>query len=95
MKIKRDRYLERLVALKHNGLVKVITGIRRCGTGSCRRWQTKTESCMWGSCLSFWMSRYYWEADRMTPWDDAKLYKTYKLTREEIAFTELMIKPMA
>lgn len=31
MKIKRDRYLERLVALKHNGLVKVITGIRRCG----------------------------------------------------------------
>ena len=31
MKIRRDRYLERLVSLKHNGLVKVITGIRRCG----------------------------------------------------------------
>lgn len=31
MKIKRDSYLDRLVALKHNGLVKVITGIRRCG----------------------------------------------------------------
>lgn len=31
MKIRRDLYLNRLVALKHNGLVKVITGIRRCG----------------------------------------------------------------
>ena len=28
------------------------------------------------------------------PWDDAKLYKKYKLTREEIAFIEPMIKPM-
>lgn len=28
------------------------------------------------------------------PWDDAKLYKKYKLTREEIAFIESMIKPM-
>ena len=27
-------------------------------------------------------------------WDDAKLYKKYKLTREEIAFIESMIKPM-
>ena len=28
------------------------------------------------------------------PWDDAKLYKKYKLTREEIAFIESMIKSM-
>lgn len=29
--IKRDKYLEKLIAKKENGLVKVITGIRRCG----------------------------------------------------------------
>lgn len=29
--IKRDKYLENLIAKKENGLVKVITGIRRCG----------------------------------------------------------------
>ena len=29
--IKRDKYLEKLIAKKQNGLVKVITGIRRCG----------------------------------------------------------------
>ena len=32
--------------------------------------------------------------DFSEPWDDAKLYKKYKLTREEIAFIESMIKPM-
>ena len=31
MEIKRDLYLNRLIKRKHNGLVKVITGIRRCG----------------------------------------------------------------
>ena len=31
MEIKRDRYLNRLVASMWNGQVKVITGIRRCG----------------------------------------------------------------
>lgn len=31
MEIKRDRYLERLISHKHNGLIKVITGVRRCG----------------------------------------------------------------
>ncbi|MBR2081491.1 MAG: ATP-binding protein [Elusimicrobiaceae bacterium] len=31
MEIKRDIYLQRLIARKHNGLIKVITGIRRCG----------------------------------------------------------------
>ena len=31
MEIRRDRYLERLIAHKGNGLVKIVTGIRRCG----------------------------------------------------------------
>lgn len=31
MEIKRDFYLNKLISRKHNGLVKVITGIRRCG----------------------------------------------------------------
>ena len=31
MTIKRDHYLNQLVVLRGNGLVKVITGIRRCG----------------------------------------------------------------
>ncbi|MCF0238237.1 MAG: ATP-binding protein [Sphaerochaetaceae bacterium] len=31
MKIKRDIYLNKLIRKRHNGLIKVITGIRRCG----------------------------------------------------------------
>lgn len=31
MIIKRDRYLQKLIAKKDNGLIKVVTGIRRCG----------------------------------------------------------------
>ena len=31
MEIKRDFYLNKLIKRKHNGLIKVITGIRRCG----------------------------------------------------------------
>ena len=31
MEIRRDRYLERLIAHKGNGCVKIVTGIRRCG----------------------------------------------------------------
>lgn len=31
MLIKRDTYLNRLIQRKHNGMIKVITGIRRCG----------------------------------------------------------------
>ena len=31
MAIRRDDYLEEIKAVMHNGLVKVITGIRRCG----------------------------------------------------------------
>ena len=31
MEIKRDIHLERLIRSKHNGMIKVVTGIRRCG----------------------------------------------------------------
>lgn len=31
MEIKRDKYLKQLIEKRHNGLIKVITGIRRCG----------------------------------------------------------------
>ena len=31
MEIKRDLYLKRLIASRHNGLIKVVTGIRRSG----------------------------------------------------------------
>ena len=31
MVIKRDRYLKQLIESRHNGLIKVVTGIRRCG----------------------------------------------------------------
>lgn len=31
MEIKRDYYLQKLIAKKHNRLIKVITGMRRCG----------------------------------------------------------------
>ena len=31
MEIKRDTYLDKLISKKHNGMIKVITGIRRCG----------------------------------------------------------------
>lgn len=31
MEIRRDRYLNRIIDRMHNGMVKVITGIRRCG----------------------------------------------------------------
>ena len=29
--IKRDIYLNRLISRKENGLIKIVTGIRRCG----------------------------------------------------------------
>ena len=31
MDIRRDFYLEKMIKRKNNGLIKVITGIRRCG----------------------------------------------------------------
>ena len=29
--IKRDNYLEKLLVRRNNGLIKVVTGLRRCG----------------------------------------------------------------
>ncbi len=31
MEIQRNEYLEKLIDKKHNGLIKIITGVRRCG----------------------------------------------------------------
>ena len=31
MEIRRDIYLNKLISKEHNGLIKVITGVRRCG----------------------------------------------------------------
>ena len=31
--IKRDFYLNQLIAGKQNGLIKIVTGISRCGLG--------------------------------------------------------------
>ena len=31
LEIRRDYYLKKLISKKHNGLIKVITGMRRCG----------------------------------------------------------------
>lgn len=31
MVIRRDKYLKQLIASKHNGFIKIITGLRRCG----------------------------------------------------------------
>ena len=31
MEIRRDFYLDKLIKRKNNGLIKIITGIRRCG----------------------------------------------------------------
>lgn len=31
MIIKRDLYLNKLISVRHNGMIKIITGIRRCG----------------------------------------------------------------
>ena len=31
MEIKRDIHLQKLIESKHNGMIKIVTGIRRCG----------------------------------------------------------------
>ena len=31
MEIKRDLYLNRIIESRHNGLIKIITGVRRAG----------------------------------------------------------------
>lgn len=35
MEIRRERYLDRLIAHKHNGRIKVVTGLRRSGKRFC------------------------------------------------------------
>ena len=35
MEIKREKYLEDLKIRMHNGMIKVITGIRRCVYATC------------------------------------------------------------
>ena len=45
MVVKRDQYVDYLVGSMHNGLVKVITGIRRCGKSFLLN----------GSCMSFYV----------------------------------------
>ena len=39
--IKRDYYLEQLIKRKGNGLIKIVTGIHRCGKSYLMR-KTKT-----------------------------------------------------
>ena len=31
MIIERPKYLQQLISLRHNGMIKIVTGIRRCG----------------------------------------------------------------
>ena len=45
MDIKRDKYLNDLINRMHNGIIKVVTGIRRCGkkVGEDHVWEEGTE----------------------------------------------------
>lgn len=36
MDIKREKYLHDLINRMHNGMIKVVTGIRRCGIKECK-----------------------------------------------------------
>ena len=38
MDIKRDKYLNDLINRMDNDMIKVVTGIRRCGTQECKAW---------------------------------------------------------
>lgn len=55
MVIKRDRYLKQVIDKKKNGMIKIITGIRRCGKSYllpipiCQTTRMK-ESVSWMSC---------------------------------------------
>ena len=50
--IKRDHYLEQLIVRKHNGLIKIVTGIRRCGKSYLLRtlfkkwWELQKSGCL-------------------------------------------------
>lgn len=54
MDIKRQQYLDQLIASQRNGLIKIITGIRRCGYGGSQRarqkWQVDQEAVGGGFC---------------------------------------------
>ena len=39
MEIKRDIYLDRLIRRKKNGLIKIVTGVRRCGNSTIICWR--------------------------------------------------------
>ena len=49
MEIKRDIHLKKLIESKHNGMIKVVTGVRRCGKSYLlfnlfyRKWGAATE----------------------------------------------------
>ena len=43
--IKRDYYLEQLIKREGNGLIKIVTGIRRCGKSYLLRTQIGRASC--------------------------------------------------
>ena len=45
MEIKRDSYLEQLKIRKDNGMIKIITGIRRCGKSEILFFGYRTQKC--------------------------------------------------
>ena len=56
IEIKRDSYLNQLLVRRNNGLIKIITGLRRCGKSYLLRtifkhliflriWNTKIQRC--------------------------------------------------
>ena len=60
MEIKRDAYLQQLIERKDNGMIKVITGIRRCGKSlslihiqMCIRDRYETEQAIEAICESY------------------------------------------
>lgn len=63
MDIKRQQYLDQLIASQRNGLIKIITGIRRCGYGGSQRarqkWQVDQEAVGGGFVVNQGSQRYY------------------------------------
>ena len=47
MDIKRDKYLNDLINRMHNGMIKVVTGIRRCG-------KQKLFAGAWCDCFAYY-----------------------------------------
>lgn len=44
MEVRRDRYLNNLIDRMHNGMIKVITGVRRCAKHICCSNSSETTS---------------------------------------------------